>query len=87
MSDDSSNLTRRDFVRGTVGAAVAASLLGNPLESSATAAPKSYVALVRNQGALNSSNQVNELVLADMLTRVLRSVTGKADEASAWPRW
>ena len=84
MSDDSSNLTRRDFVRGTVGAAVAASLLGNPLESSATAAPKSYVALVRNQGALNSSNQVNELVLADMLTRVLRSVTGKADEASAW---
>lgn len=84
MSDDSSSLTRRDFVRGTVGAAVAASLLGNPLESSALTAPKSYVALVRNQGALNSSNQVNELVLADMLTRVLRSVTGKADEASAW---
>jgi hypothetical protein len=84
MSDDSRSLTRRDFVRGTVGAAVAASLLGNPLDSSAATAPKSYVALVRNQGALNSSNQVNELVLGEMLTQVLRSVTGKADDASAW---
>jgi len=84
MSDDSSSLTRRDFVRGTVGAAVAASLLGNPLESSAGAAPKSYVTLVRNQGALNSGNDVNELVLGEMLTQVLRSVTGKADEVSAW---
>ncbi len=84
MSDDNSSLTRRDFVRGTVGAAVAASLLGNPLESSGTTAPKSYVALVRNQGALNSNNEVNELVLGDMLTQVLRSVTGKADEVSAW---
>jgi hypothetical protein len=84
MSDDSRSLTRRDFVRGTVGTAVAASLLGNPLDSSAATAPKSYVALVRNQGALNSSNQVNELVLGEMLTQVLRSVTGKADDASAW---
>jgi hypothetical protein len=84
MSDDRSSLTRRDFVRGTVGAAVAASLLGNPLESSASTAPKSYVALVRNQGALNSSNQVNELVLGDMVAQALRSVTGKSDEVSAW---
>jgi hypothetical protein len=84
MSDDNSVLTRRDFVRGTVGAAVAASLLGSPLESSAAAAARSHVVLVRNQGVLNSSNQVNELVLGDMLTQVLRSVTGKADEVSAW---
>jgi hypothetical protein len=84
MSDDDSSLTRRDFVRGTVGAAVAASLLGNPLESTAATSPRSYVALVRHQGVLDSSNQVNELVLGDMLKQVLRSVTGKADEASAW---
>jgi hypothetical protein len=84
MSDDNSVLTRRDFVRGTVGAAVTASLLGSPLESSAMAAARSHVVLVRNQGALNSSNQVNELVLGDMLSQVLRSVTDKADEVSAW---
>ena len=84
MSDDSSDVTRRDFVRGTVGTAVAASLLGTPLGTSAGAAARSHVVLVRNQGALNSSNQVNELILGDMLTQVLRSVTGKADEVSAW---
>lgn len=84
MSDESNALTRRDFVRGTVGAAVAASLLGTPLESHAAPAIKSYVALVRNQGVLNTSNQVNELVLGDMLTQVLRMVTGQADEVSAW---
>jgi uncharacterized Fe-S center protein len=39
---------------------------------------------VRNQSALNSGNVVNELVLGDMLTQVLRSVTGTADEVSAW---
>lgn len=84
MSDENTALTRRDFVRGTVGAAVAASLLGNPLESSAAAAARSHVVLVRNQVALNSSNQVNELVLGDMLVQVLRAVTGQADEVSAW---
>jgi len=84
MSDDENVLTRREFVRGTVGAAVAASLLGNPLESPAAPAARSRVTVVRNQGALNSRNQVNELVLGDMLTQVLRSVTGKTDEASAW---
>jgi len=84
MSDESTVLTRRDFVRGTIGAAVAASLLGTPPESHAAPAIKSYVAVVRNQGALNSGNQVNELVLGEMLTQALRSVTGKADEVSAW---
>lgn len=84
MSDESSALTRRDFVRGTVGAAVTASLLGDPLESRAASAAKSRVVVVRNQAALNASNLVNELVLGDMLTQVLRSVTGKADEMSAW---
>ncbi len=84
MSDENTALTRRDFVRGSVGAAVAASLLGSPLDATAAPVAKSYVAVVRNQAALNSGNVVNELVLGDMLTQVLRSVTGKADEVSAW---
>ena len=84
MSDENTALTRRDFVRGSVGAVVAASLLGSPLDSTAAPVAKSYVAVVRNQSALNSGNVVNELVLGDMLTQVLRSVTGTADEVSAW---
>jgi hypothetical protein len=84
MNDENTALTRRDFVRGSVGAVVAASLLGSPLDSAAGPVAKSYVTVVRNQTVLNSGNNVNELVLGDMLTQVLRSVTGKADEVSAW---
>lgn len=84
MSEKSNALTRRDFVRGTVGTAVAASLLGTPLETEAAPAIKSYVAVVRNQGALDPGNQVNEPVLREMLTQALNAVTGKSDAASAW---
>jgi hypothetical protein len=84
MSEKSNALTRRDFVRGTVGTAVAASLLGTPLETEAAPAIKSYVAVVRNQAALDPGNQVNEPVLREMLTQALNAVTGKSDAASAW---
>lgn len=84
MNDDSSVLTRRDFVRGTVGAAVAASLLGDSLDLTAAPTVKSWVAVVRNQAALNPANHVDETGLRQMLTDVLKAVTGKADPASAW---
>ena len=84
MNDENAALTRRDFVRGSVGAVVTASLLGNSLDSTAGPVAKSYVTVVRNQAVLNSGNNVNELVLGDMLAQVLHSVTGKADEVSAW---
>lgn len=85
MTDESSGLTRRDFVRGTVGTAVTASLLGQSLELKAAPAVKSWVAVVRDQAALNASNQVNQAVLRQMLTDVLKAVTGKPEPATAWP--
>ena len=84
MTDEAGALTRRDFVRGTVGAAVTASLLGETLEAKAAQTSKSWVAVVRDEAALDSANQVNEAVLRRMLTQVLKAVTGKADPASAW---
>jgi hypothetical protein len=84
MIEDGNVLTRRDFVRGSVGAAVTASLLGGALDSEAAPAIKSWVAVVRDQAALNPANQVNETVLRQMLTEALKAVTGKADPASAW---
>jgi len=84
MIDDGNVLTRRDFVRGSVGAAVTASLLGGALDSEAAPAIKSWVAVVRDQAALNPANQVNETVLRQMLTEALKAVTGKPDPASAW---
>ena len=84
MTDEASVVTRRDFVRGTVGAALTASLLGETLEAKAAQTSKSWVAVVRDEAALDSANQVNETVLRRMLTQVLKAVTGKADPASAW---
>lgn len=83
MSDEKHVLTRRDFVRGTVGATVAASLLGNPLESAAAAA-KSQVVVVRNQAALRAGYVVNEPVLREMLAQLLTKVTGKSETGEAW---
>ena len=84
MTDDGNVLTRRDFVRGSVGAAVIASVFRGALESEAAPAIKSWVAVVRDQAALNPANRVNETVLRQMLTEALKAVTGKADPASAW---
>jgi len=84
MTEDRDAVTRRDFVRGSVGAVVAASLLGESLEVTAAPTVKSWVAVVRNQDALNAANQVNEPVLRQMLTDVLKAVTGKAEPAAAW---
>jgi hypothetical protein len=84
MSDRDNSLTRRDFMRGTVGTAVTASLLGKPLPSSAALNYKSWVAVVRDEAALDSSNQADKRVLRQMLTQTLRAVTGKSDPPSAW---
>jgi hypothetical protein len=84
MTDDGLVLTRRDIVRGTVGASLAASLLGTPFEASAAGAAKSIVTVVRDQAALSPDNKVNEAVLRQMLARILQNVTGKTDISSAW---
>jgi len=84
MTDDSNVLTRRDFVRGSIGATVTASLLAGALASEASPAIKSWVAVVRDQAALDPTNKVNDQVLRQMLTDVLKAVTGKADPATAW---
>lgn len=84
MISENGALTRRDFVRGTVGAAVTASLLGESLKLEAAPTVKSWVAVVRNQEALDAANQVNGAVLRQMLADVLKSVTGRAEPAAAW---
>lgn len=84
MSEEKRALTRRDFVRGTVGATVTASLLGGSLESVAAASGKSQVVIVRDQAALRPGYVVNEPALGQMLTQLLTKVTGKSDTGAAW---
>jgi len=56
MSDHQICLTRRDFIRGTVGATLAASVLGSPWGSStAHAARSSAVTVVRDKNVMDAA--------------------------------
>jgi hypothetical protein len=85
MSDDKHIITRRDFVRGTVGATFGVAAMGGSLEASGVApVPTSHVVLVREQWVLDEQHAVNSGILRIMLRNALIKVTGKSDMTSAW---
>jgi Domain of unknown function (DUF362) len=85
MNDDKHIITRRDFVRGTVGATLGVAAIGVALEASSVApVPTSHVVLVREQWVLDEQHAVNPGILRIMLRNVLIKVTGKPDMTSAW---
>jgi hypothetical protein len=85
VSDDKHVITRRDFVRGTVGAALGVAAIGGTLEGSeAASVPASHVVLVREQWVLDEQHAVNPGILKIMLRNMLAKVTGKPDPTSAW---
>jgi hypothetical protein len=78
-------VTRRDFVRGTAGAAVGVSMFGVGWAEQQAREPRSAsVVLVRNQQALSASHDVDAAVLREMLTETVTRVTGKATARDAW---
>jgi hypothetical protein len=84
VNDDTHVITRRDFVRGTVGASLGAAAMSSTLATLATPTPTSHVVLVREQSVLDAQHAVNIEILKKMLRDVLTKVTGKADPTSAW---
>jgi len=79
--------TRRDFIRGTLGAAAGAAVLGNVnlnSESDLNATVPSRVVLVRNEKVLNEKNQVDAGVLRQMLDETVVKFTGKTNAMDAW---
>jgi hypothetical protein len=79
--------TRRDFIRGTIGAAAGAAVLGNVKmnsESGLKAAVPSRVILVRNEKVLDGKNRVDAGVLGQMLDETVTRFTGKSDAIEAW---
>jgi hypothetical protein len=83
MSDEITVLTRRDFVRGTVAGALAASLPAHALQQK-RGPRSSTVVLVRNQKALGAGNSVDVAVLKQMLTDTVMRVTKASSERDAW---
>jgi hypothetical protein len=73
------DVTRRDFMRSTVGAATLAAL---PQPKRAPRAAS--VVIVRDHQALNEAHDVNAAVLDRMLADTVMKVTGKTTAKDAW---
>ena len=85
MKDKKHVLTRRDFIRGTIGATVGASIFGLKWpRGEAKASRSSLVTIVRDKTAMDSSNNVDAAVLKKMLEQTLIKFTGQNNTKDAW---
>jgi len=85
MKDKKHVLTRRDFIRGTIGAAVGTSIFGFkwPLVE-AKARRSSLVTIVRDKNAMDSSKNVDSTIIKKMLEQTLIRFTGQKNTKDAW---
>ncbi len=84
MENNPKRLTRRDFIRGTVGATLAASVLGVPRANETEAAGRSSVVVVRDKNITDNGMKVDREILKTMLDQTVLKLTGKAKVQEAW---
>jgi uncharacterized protein (DUF362 family) len=85
MKNPNKVLTRRDFVRGTIGATLGASILGlNWPEANASAARSSLVSVIRDENAMSASKKVDGKILEKMLEQTLIKFTSQSNSKDAW---
>jgi hypothetical protein len=85
MRDNQKGLTRRDFIRGTVGATLAVSTMGLPWAlGGEKAARSSLVTIVRDKDVMNAAFKLDSKILQAMLDKTVLQVTGKGTVREAW---
>ena len=85
MENNPKLLTRRDFIRGTVGATLAVSVLGVPwVNGSEAAGRSSIVTVVRDKNVMDAGLKVDSKILKNMLDQTVLQLTGKAKIQEAW---
>lgn len=78
-------ITKRDFLRGTVGAALGATLVGPEwLKGMETPVGRSSVFIARDQNAMDEALNVDKAALKRMLGQLLAGITGKDNVKDAW---
>jgi hypothetical protein len=78
-------ITRRDFIRGTVGATLGVTLLGPQwLKGTGNKGSKSLVLVVRDRNAMDEALNVDKKVLEKMLEQTLTRITGESNTKDAW---
>ena len=85
MENSPKRLTRRDFLRGTVGATIAASVMGVPwADGSEETGRSSFVTVVRDRNVMSADFKVDSEILKTMLDRTVLQLTGKGKVKEAW---
>ncbi len=83
MNEKKRFVTRRDFMRGAIGATLGASMLSFGL-SKGKADRSSLVVIVRDKNAMDANFVVNKNVLKKMLDETITRCTGKETVKDAW---
>ncbi len=76
-------ITRRDFLRGTAGTALAAALEAG-LPAKAKAEPKAKVILIRHSEVLGRDGRVRAEIIQPMLDEAIKVLLGKEEPLAAW---
>lgn len=85
MKNKKVTVTRRDFIRGSVGATLGFTILGPEwLKGVAGKSSRSSVVIVRDKNAMDTALNVDRNVLENMLEQTLTHVTGKSNRDEAW---
>ena len=85
MTQNQQHITRRDFIRGTVGATLSASILGvNWTAGFSMPGRSSRVAIIRDQNVMDASLKVEVNILKNMLAQTVMQVTGAKNAKDAW---
>lgn len=85
MAENKKILTRRDFIRGTVGASLGASMIGlNWSAEKKTANQLSQVFVVRDENVLDAWKSVNFKILKNMVDKSIMRLTRRTNLKEAW---
>ena len=78
-------ITRRDFLRGAAGAALAAAA-GGGMPEKVLADPQAKVVLIRHAEVLGRHDRVQAEVVQSMLDEAVKILLGESDVGTAWKR-
>ena len=85
MSEHKNGVTRRDFLRGTLGITLGTTMIGLPrFQKKEKPVRSSTVIIVRDENAMNNKFVVNKEILKTMLDNTVKQVTGKSKVKEAW---
>jgi len=85
MKKEKITVTRRDFIRGSVGATLGFTLLGPEwLKGAVSSDSRSSVVIVRDKNVMDTALNADKEVLENMLEQTLLHVTGKKNRNEAW---